>query len=377
VKILYVVNAHEYTAAHRLPLLSGAKRAGYSILCAAPKDSPALRLLKDEGWTCHTMVLSRRGISILSESFSLREFVRLYKKVQPDLVHHATIKPILYGSIAARLTKVPAMVNAVTGLGYVYTGSGIQRRLLRWIVNTLYRVAFRHPNQRVIFQNRDDWDSLERFGAVRGKEAVIIPGSGVDIEHFRPAPEPTDEPVVICPARMLWDKGVGEFVDASRNLIAARVRCRFALVGGTDPGNPAAIPEEQLNHWVEEGVVEWWGPQQNMVPIYQSANLVVLPSYREGLPKVLIEASACQRAVVATNVPGCRDAVIDGKTGYLVPVRDSHSLAKRIDELVQNADLRFRMGVAGRQFAIDRFATDCVVKATLGVYEQLLKLDSR
>lgn len=371
-RILFSVNAHEYTAAHRLPLLRAARDRGYRVESLAPRGSPALERLRSEGFRVHGVSLSRRGLRVWEELASLRELQKLYSKLEPDLVHHATIKPVIYGTIAARWAGVPAVVNAVTGLGYVYTGADVRARLLRPVVDRLCRFAFRHQNQRFIFQNADDQATLEQSGSVMPAESALIPGSGVDVERFAPAPEQCGKPLVVLPARMLWQKGVSEFVDAAKQLRTAGNGARFALVGGVDEGNPGGVTEGRLHEWIAEGVVEWWGPVEDMPGVYRAAHVVVLPSYREGLPKVLLEASASARPVVTTDAPGCRDAVIDGETGYLVPAKDSHALAQRIRMLLESPGLRKRMGEAGRRLAVERFSTDRVVEATLRVYDELL-----
>lgn len=371
-RVVFTVNAHEYTAAHRLPLLRAVRESGHEVEAVAPANSAALSRLRSEGFPAHAVNLNRRGLRVWEELGAINELRRLYMGLQPDLVHQATIKPVIYGTIAARRAGVPAVVNAITGLGYVYTGADLKSRMLRPVVNCLYRYAFRHGNQRFIFQNEDDRSVLEGLGAVSADESVLIPGSGVDVERFAPSPEPEGEPLVVLLARLLWDKGVGEFIDAARILRAEGPHARFALVGGLDEGNPSGIAEADIRRCVQDGVVEWWGASEDMPSIYRAAHVVVLPSYREGLPKVVIEGSACGRPVVTTDAPGCRDAVVDGETGYLVPVRDAQALAARIRTLLESRDLRQRMGEAGRRLVVERFSTERVVEATLKVYDELL-----
>jgi len=376
-RLLFVVNAHEFTAAHRLPLLRGAQAAGFQVEAVAPRGSPAAERLDREGFITHPIRLSRRGLRVWDEWGAIREMTSLYRRLEPDLVHHATIKPVIYGTMAARRAGSPAVVNAITGLGYVYTGSDWRSRLLRPVVNSLYRHALGYDRQRVIFQNSDDQTVLQRIGAVTPDQAVLIPGSGVDVAAFTPAPEPEGDPLVVLPARLLWDKGLREFVDAARILRAEGSQARFALVGGLDEGNPSGIAEADIRSWVQEGVVEWWGASDDMPSVYQAAHVVALPSYREGLPKVVIEASACGLPVVTTDAPGCRDAVVGGETGYLVPVRDPQALAARIRTLLESRELRQRMGEAGRRLVVEHFSTERVVEATLKVYDELLARTSR
>lgn len=374
-RLLFVVNAHEFTAAHRLPLLRGAQADGFEVEVIAPSGSPAARRLEGEGFVIHPVRLSRRGLGIWEEWRAIQDLIQLYRWLEPDVVHHATIKPVIYGTLAARRTGGPAVVNAITGLGHVYTGRDLRTRVLRRVVDTLYRHALQHPRQRVIFQNTDDRAVLESIGAVNPKQAVLIPGSGVDVEAFTPSPEPEEPAVVILPARLIRDKGIEEFVEAARSLYEQGVEARFGLVGGLDIGNPSGISEAEVHQWVAEGVLEWWGQVEDMRLVYRAAHIVVLPSfYREGLPKVLLEAAASGRPVVTTDSPGCRDAVIDGETGYLIPVRDSEALADRIGKLLQDGQLRREMGKAGRERAKAEFATARVVSDTLKVYRALLGL---
>lgn len=303
---------------------------------------------------------------------TLKSLTQLYRRLAPDLIHHATIKPVIYGTMAASRAGRPAVVNAITGLGYIYTGSGWRVKCLRFGVNAAYRCALRYSYQRVIFQNNSDLEFISHAAGLDPKRAVLIPGSGVDVDYFSTSLEPGGEPVVVMPARIIRDKGVEEFVAAARAVRDFGINARFVLVGGLDNGNPTSIAESEVRKWVDEGVVEWMGQVDDMRAVYQSAHIVVLPSYREGLPKVILEAGASGRPVIATDAPGCRDAVVDGETGYIVPVRDHVALAKRIHQLLSDAGLRRRMGTAGRALVETEFSSHRVVEDTLAVYRSLL-----
>lgn len=370
--ILFVVNGHAYTAKHRLPLLVAARDSGYKVLCIAPEGSDSERLLLNDGWQCFAIRMSRRGVSPLWELSAIYSLVRLYRKLKPDLVHHATIKPVLYGSIAARISRVPAVVNAITGLGYVFTGNDVMASLLRRVVSPLYRIAFSHPNQRVIFQNREDREILVRRSGLPEGCSVLIEGSGVDTDFYVPQPEPPGVLTAVLAARMLWDKGVREFVEAAESLRNAGQMAKFVLVGDLDAGNPSAIPLEWIERQVTNSIVEWWGKIDDMRQVYARSHIVVLPSYREGLPKVLLEAGASGRAVVTVDSPGCRDAVISEATGLVVPVRDSHALAEAMDRLLSDADLRKRLAKEARKVVEKRFSAATVTEQTLTVYRQLV-----
>lgn len=371
-RLLFVVNQTEFFLSHRLPLALAAQRQGYEVHIATP-TSPAVAIINDKGLAHHDIPFSRQGMHPLRELTTLRALFRLYRSLRPDIVHHVTIKPVIYGGLIARLTGVPAVVNAVSGLGYVFISSGRRALLLRSVVRAGYRLALRHRNSRVIFQNRDDLALFGKKHLIDAKQAVIIKGSGVDLDRFAPMPEPSGPPVVMFASRLLRDKGVCEFVEAAETLRNSGVQARFVLVGDIDPGNPASLPTETVRRWQKEEVVEWWGRRDDMPHAMAQAHIVCLPSYREGLPKILIEAAACGRPIVTTDVPGCREIVRDGENGLLVPVRNVEALSTAIKRLIEDSPLRRRMGEQGRKIAEKEFGLQHVISETLLVYQQLLK----
>ncbi|MCK5608117.1 glycosyltransferase family 4 protein [Candidatus Pacearchaeota archaeon] len=371
-KLLFVINDSQYFISHRLPLAVAAQNAGFEVHVAVPEGA-AITTILNNGFTYHSVPLTRKGGKPWQELNSLIALVSLYRKLKPELVHHVTIKPMIYGGIAARLTRVQAVVNAVTGLGYVFIARGLKAVLLRSIVKAGYRMAFSHSNQRIIFQNPDDCAAFIKAGIVTKKDTVLIKGSGVDTSIFTILPESNATPLVILASRMLWDKGVKEFVTAAQELQANAVNVRFVLVGETDPGNPTAIPTSQLKAWNDSGVIDWWGQCVDMPSVLNKANIVCLPSYREGVPRVLIEAAACGRAIVTTDVPGCREIVRHGENGLLVPVRDSKAIANALRILIEDSTLRVQMGKKGREIVIKEFSQDRVVNETLAVYRELLR----
>ena len=313
--------------------------------------------------------LSRRGTNPLFEMITVARLSQLYRQEKPNIVHHFTIKCVLYGSLAARLAGVRRIINAITGLGYVFIGSNQQANRLLFMVKRLYRLALH--DTRVIFQNEDDRALFLEMGLVNPAQCNLIAGSGVDTDCFKPTPEPEGIPLVVLPARLLWDKGVGEFVEAARLLRTEGISARFALVGDTDPENPAGVPEQQLHDWQAEGVVECWGWQKDMSSVYERANIVCLPSYREGLPRTLVEAAACGRALVAADVPGCREIVHNAENGLLVPVRDIQALAAALKTLALDPCMRQEMGLCGRAMVEASFSVEKVVSETLQVYRGL------
>lgn len=367
-RLLIVVNDAAFFLSHRLALALGARDAGFDVHVATPRDEASARI-ESAGLSFHAIPLSRRGTSPSAELRTIAALVALYRELRPDIVHHVTAKPILYGGLAARIARVPAVVNAVSGLGYVFISERARERALREAIRATYRVVTSHPNCAVIFQNMDD---RRVFGdAIRTSRVVMIPGSGVDLTTFRPTPLPDGTPLVVLPSRMLWDKGVGEFVEAARLLKSRGVSARFALVGGVDPGNPAGVPRERIDEWTKEGVVEWWGMRADMPEVLASATIVCLPSYREGMPKALLEACASGRPIVTTDVPGCRDALTGGDYGVLVAARDATCLADALGMLLADRPRLERMASSATANA-PTFAVERVLETTIDLYRSLL-----
>lgn len=369
--LLFVVNNPAFFMSHRVPVALAAQRAGYDVHVAT-MDGPAVADIQALGMTHHPIPMTRSGKHPLQELGTLLALIRLFRRLRPKVVHLVTIKPVLYGGIAARIARVPGMVAAISGLGFVFLSNSLKMRLVRSVVARLYRLALGHPNSRVIFQNASDRDLLKSLGAVRDGQVVIIRGAGVDLDAYRASPEPAAPPVVVTMvARLLRDKGVQEFVQAARLLRERGVPVTMQLVGGVDAGNPASATQEDVEAWRREGCVEALGERADVPTLYAAAHIAVLPSYREGLPKSLIEAAACARAVVTTDVPGCRDAIEPDVTGLLVPVRDAEALAAAIERLAADAALRRSMGAAGRALAEREFDIRRVERIHVELYDAL------
>jgi glycosyltransferase involved in cell wall biosynthesis len=368
-KFLLLANTDWFLYNFRLDSARRLAALGHQVVLASPAGKYAARL-EQEGFTWREVALERRGMNPLREAASIWGLLQLYRREKPDLVHHFTIKCVLYGTLAGRLAGVPAIVNSLTGLGYVFTGqNSLRRTLAQGLVGLWYRVALRKTW--TIFENPDDQQSFLQRGWADPERSFVILGAGVDTGVFSPQPEPERaQPVVTLPSRLLWDKGVGEFVEAARLLRGRGCRAVFRLVGDADPGNPTCIPEETLATWRAEGIVEIEGWQEQMPAVYADANLICLPSYREGLPKTLAEAAASGRAIVSTDVPGCRHVVRDGENGLLAPAQDAAALAERIETLLTRPALRRQMAANGRKLAEEYFASPKIVAATLRVYAQ-------
>lgn len=373
-RLLYLVNIPRFFVSHRLPLALAARDAGYEVHVATAGDDAAnIAAIHAAGLPFHPLPLRQHGTNPLQEAAAFSAIWKLYRALKPDIVHQVTIKAVLYGGAAARLARVPAVVNAVTGLGYVFTETGARAALLRAGSRAAYRLAFGHPNSLTIFQNPDDLAQFVAHKLLPPERAVLIKGSGVDLDEFQPLPEPDGAPVVLYAGRLLWLKGVGEFVEAARLLRAEGVSARFVMVGYGEPGNPINVPPETLAAWEAEGAVELWGRRSDMPQVYAQVHIVCLPSYREGIPRVLIEAGACGRAVVAADVSGSRDVVRDGQNGLLVPPRDAPALAAALRRLIEDGALRRRLGARGRAIVSAEYSFDRVAAETLAVYARLLR----
>ena len=379
-KIVLFANTDWYLYNFRRSLALALREAGHELLLLSPPGEYGARL-RALGLRWEPVPMDRRSLNPLREAAVLAHLWRLFRRERPDLVHGFTIKCAVYGSLAARLAGVPARVNAVTGMGYVFTSTDAKARALRPLVRLLMRAALDGRDARLILQNPDDVAVFEQARLVAPGQIRLIPGSGVDCVRFAPgesvgrghAPDADTPPFrVLLAARLLWDKGLAEFVDAARRLHGEGRAIDFLLAGDPDPGNPAAVPEATVHDWVAEGLLHWLGHVDDMPALFASVDVVVLPSYREGLPKGLIEAGACALPLVTTDVPGCREVVTDGVDGLLVPVRDAGALATAIARLHDDPMLAARLGAAARQRALDEFDERIVIARTQAVYQELL-----
>lgn len=369
-KILYIVNEPWFFLSHRLPIAIAAQEQGYTVHVAT-RDGEAVQEILEKGFIHHPISLSRNGSSLPSELTSLLSIWKLINEVEPDVLHLVTIKPVLYGGIASRFTPVKKVVAAVSGLGTLFLAEGFKAELKRNLGVVLYRCALRSNKTTVILQNLDDEQLLINLKAIKAEQTILIRGSGIDLTTFKASPERlSGTPIVTFAARLLFDKGIAEFVDAIKLLNEQGIVASYQIVGDLDLGNNTSVTTEDINDWKSIPNLVVLGYQKDMSAVFADSNIVVLPSYREGLPKVLIEAAACGRAVITTDVPGCRDAIEANKTGLLVPVKNSTELANAIAKLVTDSKLRVEMGIAGRQLAEREFAIEKVVDQHLSIYQQ-------
>jgi len=362
----------------RQALIRTLQGAGFEVLAVGP-PGPYEEAVTRLGCWVDTYPLDRRGLNPVGELRSLAGLYAIYRRWRPVIAHHFTIKPNLYGTLAARLAGVPVVIATVTGLGYIWTDDRPKARVLRTVLGPVYRRVLRLADA-VIYLNEDDRQTLG------GRRTVLIPGEGIDLEEFSPGAVPLerqaalraelglgpDDRVVLMVGRMLRHKGVGEFVEAARWVRKARPEAVFLLVGPSDAGNPARIPTEEIRVWEAAGLIRYLGVREDIRELMAIADVVVLPTYREGLPRVLIEAAAMGRPLVATDVPGCREVVQDGVNGFMVPPRDGLALARAIETLLKSPDMRAKFGAASRRLAEERFSDREVVGRIMDLYRTLL-----
>lgn len=368
---MLVANTDWYLYNFRLSLAQFLRQKGWQVVLISPPGRfvPAIQR---EGFRWVEWELDRRSMNPVRELIALFQLWLVYRREKPDLVHHLTVKPVLYGSLAAVFAGVPGIVNAITGLGYLFLNDEWFTRQVRRLVKGLYRGVLNRPNAVVIFENETNRRQFIEEGLVRRDQTFLIEGVGVDVERFSPQPEAEGVPVVLFPARLLREKGIYTLIEAAR-LLKPRCEVRFWLAGDVDEGNPGSVSPAEVRGWVEEGLVEWLGWQVDMPAVYAQSNLVVLPSWGEGIPTALLEAGACARAVVTTDAPGCRDVIEDGFNGRLVAVEDAQELAEAIHELIHNPGERQRMGENARKRVVERFSDEVVNRQTWQVYQQVLE----
>jgi len=352
-KILFFANTSWNLYNFRFHLIETLVSDGHDVHLLSPQDE-FTHFLTDAGFQWQTFQISRKGMNLLEEIKTLREVKEVYSQIRPDIVFNFTPKCVLYGSIIARILKIPKIVNTISGLGYLFSGPKMRLPVVREIIRTFYRFSL--FGSQVIFQNPEDMKEFLDRRVIRKAQAFLVRGSGVDINRFVPTPEREGVPIVVLPSRLIKEKGAFEFVQAARLLKGRNVTARFVLVGQIDYENPSAISEKQINSWVEEGVVEWWGWRSDMDNVYQLSRIVCLPTYyREGTPKTLIEAAACGRAIIASNIPGCREIVRNNQNGILIESGNIKQLADAIQRLLGDKELRIQMGLTGRQFVENEF----------------------
>lgn len=370
-RLLIIVNVDWFFISHRIPIAETALREGWDVFVATQNTGRALEISK-KGINFYEIPFSRSGTNLLNELKIVIELFKLFFKIEPDIVHNITLKPVIYGSLISRITKTKGTLNAISGLGYNFTEG--RKGFLQTIMLKLMKFGFLQKNLAIIFQNNDDLNEIKEYNVLsKYNKSYLIKGSGVDLKYFKKEDiVPKDKLEVLFPARMLRDKGLEEFIGAA-NILKDNYNTKivFILAGKIDTDNKAGISENYLKKKIEEGYIEWIGHQDSMLSVYKNADIVVLPSYREGLPKALIEACAIGRPIITTDAIGCKDCVDEGVNGFKVPIRSVVELAKAIEILILSSDLRKVMGNNSRIKAEKEFSLSSVVDKHISIYSKL------
>jgi glycosyltransferase involved in cell wall biosynthesis len=373
-RLLFVVNVDWFFVSHRLPIALKAMDDGYDVhlACLFTDKKSQLQQL---GITCHNVAFSRSGSSIKGEFNAITSLRRIIKINKVDVVHAITIKPVIYSGLALQAIKnPPAFVAAISGLGYVFTAESFRAKITKFLVSLMYKLAFRNERKVVIFQNTSDQTILSNIVKLSYTDSVLIKGSGADLSIYRYQEEPVGSKKIVSMAcRLLKEKGTYEFIQAAKIIKEKHSEIDFWLIGNVDLDNPNSVSQKEIDTWVQNGIITAFGHRDDIPDLFAQSHVITMPSfYGEGVPKVLIEAAACGRAIVTTDNPGCRDAIIDKETGLLVPIKDAKALADALLDLLLDKDRRVSMGLKARKYAVSEFDVINVVKKHLETYESLL-----
>lgn len=379
-KILYIVNNAAFFVSHRLPIALAATKRGYLVALLTGQagsrlmEIKAVQILKGLNVSHHRVRFTSSGINPISELIAFIKLLKKVNEIRPSLIHCISPKGIIYGGIAARILGIRYLVLSVSGMGYAFTrnnSSNWFRLSIAIIYSLMLGFILKHPNLRVIVQNADDQRIILNLGVLDINRVILVPGSGVDLPRFIHFDIEKKLPIILLPTRMLWDKGVWEFLEAAKNLKQLMPKWRFILAGAADYKNPSSVPESLLEKLNKENIIEWLGFVENLEAYYAKASIVCLPSYREGMPKCLLEGAAAGCAIVTTDAIGCRDAILPNVTGFLVSVANSYELTNALRRLMVDKDLREEFGRAGRELAINKYGLEAVIRNNLSIYEDL------
>ncbi|MEX0660715.1 MAG: glycosyltransferase family 4 protein [Candidatus Woykebacteria bacterium] len=370
-KLFIVVNVDWFFLSHRLPIALGAQKQGFEVTVLT-QDTGRVKEIESYGIKVVNIPFERSGTNIFKELNVIKKLIKTFKNDKPDIIHNVAMKASIYGSIAAKFSKSGNVINAISGLGFIFSDG--KRGFLKLILQNLMKFSFKQPNVSFIFQNPEDFELFKSYSFASDKNSITIKGSGIDLDEFRyNQPMVNGKIVISLAARMLKDKGIQEFKEASEILKDEYFeKVSWLLIGPTDQDNPSNISRSKLENMNEPGYFEWIGYQDNIADHYKKSDIVMLPSYREGLPKSLIEACAIGRPIITTTAPGCNECVDEGYNGFKVPIKDSKSLAEKSRTLIENKEMRLEFGKNSRIKAEKEFSIENVVEKTLGLYRELL-----
>jgi glycosyltransferase involved in cell wall biosynthesis len=373
-KLLYFIAEDWYFYSHRLDLALAARKKGYDV-CLVTNFTSYKDIIQKHGISTVPLKISRMSMNPIKELITFIKILKIYNFEKPDIVHHVALKPVLYGSLASMLNGRPHLINAIAGMGYIFSSDKKSTKFLRFLIKKAFKMMLNQKNSDLILQNPNDINFFIQNKLVKKKSITLIRGSGVDINKYIPDKNKLNTPIVLLASRLIWDKGIGDFVKAA-NILKGIVDARFVIVGDIDNENPSAIPLKVINQWHECGDIEWWGYKTEMETVIANADIACLPSfYGEGIPKFLIESAACGLPIVTTDWPGCKEIVKHGVNGLLVPIKKPELLAESLKKLIQDPELRNLMGLKGREMVKSDFTIERVVDQTLDLYNKKMISD--
>jgi glycosyltransferase involved in cell wall biosynthesis len=373
-RILFIVSEDWYFYTHRISLAKIAINSGCKIGLLSNFTNHK-EIIEVEGVKTFSWVFNRKTRSLLTEIESFKNIISTIKKFKPNIIHAVALKPVFYSAISCSIIGFNNIVYAIAGLGYLFTSKKKTLKIIRPLVKIIFKIIFMGSNTKLILQNSDDKGVMLKSNLIKRNKIKLIRGAGVDTKVFSYKPILLNNPLVILPARMIWSKGIGDFVECAKIIKKNNNSIRFALIGMPDPQNPDSIPVDTIKQWTIQGLVEWWGHQDNMHNIYHKSTIVCLPTtYGEGLPKALLEAASCGRPIITYDVPGCREIVKDGFNGFLVKPGEIKNLVESLEELINSSHLCNKMGKNGRLMVKKEFNQEKIALKTFSVWEELLSI---
>ena len=375
IKIALIANSGWYLYNFRFSLIRDLKSEGFRVLLIAPFDNYVNKLVK-EGFEYQEWKLSRRSVNIFNESISIYNLFMIYRSLKPDLAHHFTIKACLYGTIAAKLADIKILINSITGLGHIYTGKKLSTKILKIILKPIFRIIFRAKRSKVIFQNEDDLNEFENTKFIKKGSSKVIEGSGVDIQKFTNSKDNAGiyhSPIrVLFPSRLIMEKGIIEVIKACNELWKENYDFKLWVAGKNNDANRSSINKDTLTMIQNNKMIKMLGHVENMRELYEKIDIVLLPSWREGLSKALIEAAAMQKPIITSDVTGCAQIIDHGENGILVPLNDVKSIKLALKLLFLNPALSRKFGISIKDKVIKRFSTSTINKKTIDYYRKII-----
>lgn len=371
-RILFVITEDWALLSHRFHLIKEAVARGDEVGLAT-RFSSHEQIISSFGVKTFEWGLVRNSTGLVREFNSIIRLNEIIEKFKPDLIHAVAQKPVIYSGIVRLFRRDFVLVAALGGLGYVFYSKKTKGKILKIIISFLLKIVLSNRKTKLILQNMDNISTFESLGIIKSSNVALIKGSGVEVDQFVPTPLPKGKPIIILPARLLWDKGVKEFVEAAKSIKAQKIEADFILVGSVDPHNESSISQAQIDIWVFENLVKHYHRVEDMVEVYKYCSIVCLPSYHEGMPKVLLEAASCARPVIGFDVPGTREFIVNGQNGYLVPFKNQNKLEFCLKTLITNKKMCTRMGKVGRNLVEKIYSDKIINKKTFEIYDGLLK----